>query len=549
MALNKIVYKDRTLMDLTNTTATEADVFTGKIFYKADGSVTVGTNGGSLGLCLNHESGEYILPDSAYQLNAGPIGFIVNRDSSGGQDDDPSSLNLQDKIVTYSPTESEQSHNVTADSQYDGLNKVTVNIGKIASNYVGSGINKNNQTNLIVDGATVTTSAGYYQNNVSKTIASGTAGTPTAIKGTVSNHSVTITPSVTNTTGYIIGSTKTGIDITVSASELVSGSKSIVNNGTNIDVTNYATVNVNVPSDGSAPLLQSKSVTPSESIQNITADTGYDGLSSVEVEAIDSTYVGSEIDRRDDANLTVSGATVTAPAGYYASAVSKSVTSGSAGTPTVTKGTVSNNSISITPSVTNTTGYITGGTKTGTAISVTASELVSGTLTINSSGTKNVTNYASASVANGTVTAPTSISGTSASINTGTNTLTLNKTISVTPNVTTAGYISNGTASNAAVSLTANITTKATATINTSTTDQTIASGTYLTGTQTIKAVTYSGLSPSNIANGVTVKIGDANDDDRIANITGTLAFSTIYTGSSAPSSSQGVNGDIYIQS
>ena len=72
--------------------------------------------------------------------------------------------------------------------------------------------------------------------------------------------------------------------------------------------------------------------------------------------------------------------------------------SGTAGTPTATKGTVSNNSISVTPSVTNTTGYITGGTKTGTAVTVSASELVNGTYSVNSSGTKDVTNFASASV-------------------------------------------------------------------------------------------------------------------------------------------------------
>lgn len=78
---------------------------------------------------------------------------------------------------------------------------------------------------------------------------SGTEGTPTATKGTVSNHSVSVTPSVTNTAGYISGSTKTGTAVTVSASELVSGIKSITENGTGIDVINYASVNVNVPSD------------------------------------------------------------------------------------------------------------------------------------------------------------------------------------------------------------------------------------------------------------------------------------------------------------
>ena len=79
---------------------------------------------------------------------------------------------------------------------------------------------------------------------------SGTAGTPTATKGTVSNHSVSVTPSVTNTTGYITGSTKTGTAVTVTASELASGNKQITSNGTNIDVVGYSTVSVAVPTGG-----------------------------------------------------------------------------------------------------------------------------------------------------------------------------------------------------------------------------------------------------------------------------------------------------------
>ena len=77
----------------------------------------------------------------------------------------------------------------------------------------------------------------------------GTAGTPTATKGTVSNHSVAVTPSVTNTTGYITGSTKTGTAVTVSASELVSGSETKTANGT-YDVTNLAELVVSVSGGG-----------------------------------------------------------------------------------------------------------------------------------------------------------------------------------------------------------------------------------------------------------------------------------------------------------
>lgn len=92
---------------------------------------------------------------------------------------------------------------------------------------------------------------------------------------------------------------------------------------------------------------------------------------------------------------------------------------------------------------------------------------------------------ATKAVSAGSATAPASISGTSASVSTGTNILTLSKTVSVTPSVT-AGYVSSGTAGNSNVSLSASVTTKAAATITPGTSNQTIASGTYLTGTQTI---------------------------------------------------------------
>lgn len=220
---------------------------------------------------------------------------------------------------------------------------------------------------------------------------------------------------------------------------------------------------------------EDKTVSPSESQQTITADEGYTGLGTVTVNAISSTYVGSGIDRWSSSDLSASGATVTAPAGYYQNAATKTIS-------------------------------------------------------------------------NGSVTAPSTISGSSATVTTGTNTLTLSKTVSVTPNVTTAGYISSGTAGNSSVSLSASVTTQAAQTIYPSTSDQTIASGRYLTGTQTVKAVTYSGLSASNILSGVTVKIGDSADDDRIVAVSGSVTFQTYYTGSSAPSSSLGVNGDIYLQ-
>ena len=116
------------------------------------------------------------------------------------------------------------------------------------------------------------------------------------------------------------------------------------------------------------------------------------------VTAIGNISTGGTPRTSDD--LEVSGATVTAPAGTYASAASKSVASGTAGTPTATKGTVTNHSVDVTPSVTNTTGYITGSTKTGTAVTVSASELASGNKEITANGTNiDVVGYSTVSVA------------------------------------------------------------------------------------------------------------------------------------------------------
>jgi hypothetical protein len=98
---------------------------------------------------------------------------------------------------------------------------------------------------------------------------SGTAGTPTATKGTVTNHSVSVTPSVTNTTGYITGSTITGSAVTVSASELVSGTLSITDNGTGIDVTNYDSVDVSVSGGGGSSDFEVHNVTITTDIATV----------------------------------------------------------------------------------------------------------------------------------------------------------------------------------------------------------------------------------------------------------------------------------------
>lgn len=177
---NKVVFGDTVLIDISDTTATAADVASGKYFYAASGERQLGTASQGGGMVVVETTDEH----------GGTIVTITGEE-----------VRLQSKTAT--PTTSQQT--IQPDSGYTGLSSVTVSA-----------------------------------------MPTGTAGTPTASKGSVSNHSISVTPSVTNTTGYITGSTKTGTAVTVSASELVSGSQTIAENGT-VNVTNLASVTVAIP--------------------------------------------------------------------------------------------------------------------------------------------------------------------------------------------------------------------------------------------------------------------------------------------------------------
>ena len=174
------------------------------------------------------------------------------------------------------------------------------------------------------------------------------------------------------------------------------GTINISSNGA-YDVTEYASASVNVPE----PVMQSKSISPSTSIQIVTADSGYDGLGDVTVDAMPT---------------------------------------GTLGTPTVNAST-------------------------------------------------------------GVVTA----------------------------SVATSGYLDTS------ATKTLQLTTKSSATITPGTTDQTIAAGQYLTGTQTIKGDTN--LIPRNIISGKS-----------IFGVSGNVVIQKYYTGTTEPSSSLGNDGDIYLK-
>ena len=196
----------------------------------------------------------------------------------------------------------------------------------------------------------------------------------------------------------------------------------VINNVTYADVPS-----VTIPlsgSSGNAEFFDTSDATLTSGDQILSGYTAYaDGVK----------YTGS-IATKTSANLSASGATVTAAAGYYAEAASKSVASGSATTPAT--------SITATP-----------------------------TITISSGGL---------------ITASVSASQ------------------SVTPTVS-AGYVSSGTAGTVSVSGsdTEQMTVQAATTWTPTTSNQTIASGTYLTGAQTISG--DSNLQAQYIKSGVSI--------------------------------------------
>ena len=71
--------------------------------------------------------------------------------------------------------------------------------------------------------------------------------------------------------------------------------------------------------NSSAPTLQSKTVTPSETLQTFKPDTGYDGLNQVTVNAISKTFVGSGVTKKAAATYTPSTSNQTIAASIYLS--------------------------------------------------------------------------------------------------------------------------------------------------------------------------------------------------------------------------------------
>ena len=80
--------------------------------------------------------------------------------------------NLQTKNVEVSPSEAAVIETVFPDAGYDGMSQVNIDVLSIPSNYVGSMIPRRSSSDLTVSGDTVTAPSGYYQNSASKAVAS-----------------------------------------------------------------------------------------------------------------------------------------------------------------------------------------------------------------------------------------------------------------------------------------------------------------------------------------------------------------------------------------
>lgn len=159
-----------------------------------------------------------------------------------------SGASLQSK--TINPSESAQT--IKADNGYDGLSQVTVNA--VSRTYVGSGVTKKSAATYTPGTSDQSIASGQYLNGT-QTI----KGDSNLTAGNIRNG-----VKIFNVTGSYAGSS----------------------------------------SGGSSHKLQAKTATPSESTQTISPDSGYDGLSSVTVNAVSRTYVGSGVTKKAAATYT-----------------------------------------------------------------------------------------------------------------------------------------------------------------------------------------------------------------------------------------------------
>lgn len=478
--------------NVSGVTATAADVLSPKVIVDSTGATITGSmsNIGTVTRVLDATSGNqsYTIA-KGYHNGSGTVSIVL----------ETKSVTPTKSSQTITPTSGKVLSSVTVNAipaDYQDVSGVTATAASVLENYiivdstgtqVEGTIPTQTSTDVTISGSTITIPAGYYATSVTKSI---TAGVITA--------SATGSSTI-DTLSYSYDSTNDEFDITGSASITGTATASVttagyVDTGATGSTSGTASVNASIPKIlGAVSITGTAKVTPSISRTNTTA-TG-------------ATNVGTGT------------ATTSAPSsGYFVSVQSAAAANTVTATPTITTdgyGTsdyhgISSDTLSVGANASSVT-YIT--VPSGSASTPATTITVNPTVTLNPS--------------TGLVTA--SYSGSQ----------------SVTPTVS-AGYVTSGTAGTISTdgSNTLQLTTQAASTYYPQSTVQTINSGRYLTGAQTIAAVTTSGINAANIKDGVTIKVGDSADDDRILSVTGTFTdATTVSTGQTAAAAAQILTG------
>lgn len=220
-------------------------------------------------------------------------------------------------------------------------------------------------SSLSASGATVTVPAGYYASQVTKSVATATHANPTA---SINTSTGLVTASHTQSAGYVTAGTTTGTLqlTTVAATAITPGATA----KTAVAANRYTTGAVTVNGDSN---LKAANIKSGVSIFGVTGsyigtDTSDATATAAKILSDYTAYVATgkvtgTIQTKTASDVTASGATVTVPAGYYASKVTKSVTTTTHANPTAT---VNSSTGLVTASHTQTAGYVSAGTTTGT---------------------------------------------------------------------------------------------------------------------------------------------------------------------------------------
>lgn len=235
--------------------------------------------------------------------------------TTGGTATDTYSLNTI-AGATITPTESQQTI-VVADRYTLG----DIILNPISDTYIGSSIIQRDNTDITINGANITIPSGYYNAEISTSVNTATHTAPTLSLDTTTGI---ITATHIQSAGYTSGGTTTDTYSLVTAS------------GTTI--------------------------TPTESQQTIITANKYT-LGDIILQPISSTYIGSEITQRDNTDITINGANITIPAGYYDTEINTSVNTTTHELPTLSIDTTTG---VITATHAQTAGYVSNDTKNAT---------------------------------------------------------------------------------------------------------------------------------------------------------------------------------------